>query len=325
MRKRGDYLLYDLYTKQEIHIPFRSVKTISLQLGIDYTALSKLGSGGNKSIRDRYILPSDKSRIFTIVDIDSGREYDCINNRSLFNQLGVTYTENEGKYVYELKVGRQRLASIAGRVFELKGGKKCRTFSNMKAKSVAVQKMLDRAKEHLKIKNHLYTRMYQALRRYGTKKAASYCDLSGCTNEQFYKYIEGKFTKGMTWENRNLWHLDHIKPCSSFDLTNPKDQLRCFHYTNIQPIWKSNDTAKDFGEGDLYVGNQNKSDSGDSYDYWLVDLIENEAKGTEHEMERDKLIELAKHLFNGGIRKVVPEHEDGTLKLTDSGVKLMPL
>lgn len=28
-----------------------------------------------------------------------------------------------------------------------------------------------------------------------------------------------------------------IRPCNSFDLTKPEDQLKCFHFTNLQPLW----------------------------------------------------------------------------------------
>lgn len=41
----------------------------------------------------------------------------------------------------------------------------------------------------------------------------------------------------MTWENHGKWHMDHIKPCSSFDLTDPEEQKLCNHYSNLQPLW----------------------------------------------------------------------------------------
>ena len=43
----------------------------------------------------------------------------------------------------------------------------------------------------------------------------------------------------MTWENHGQygWHVDHIKPCALFDLTKIEEQKKCFHYTNLQPLW----------------------------------------------------------------------------------------
>ena len=60
---------------------------------------------------------------------------------------------------------------------------------------------------------------------------------TGCSINFLVKHIEKQFKNGMNWENRNKWHIDHIKPCANFDLTDTKQQLECFHYTNLQPLW----------------------------------------------------------------------------------------
>ena len=57
-------------------------------------------------------------------------------------------------------------------------------------------------------------------------------------------YIESKFKEGMTWENYGTWHLDHIYPCSKFDLTKEEEQRICFHYSNLQPLWASQNMSK---------------------------------------------------------------------------------
>jgi hypothetical protein len=54
-----------------------------------------------------------------------------------------------------------------------------------------------------------------------------------------------------------VWEIDHIKPCASFDLTDIKQQKECFHYTNLQPLFKTSDIAKSFGYID-HIGNRNK-------------------------------------------------------------------
>ena len=65
--------------------------------------------------------------------------------------------------------------------------------------------------------------------------------LLGCTIPEYRAYLESKFKPGMTWENwgksRERWHIDHIVPLSSFDLTDPEQLARCYHYTNTQPLW----------------------------------------------------------------------------------------
>lgn len=66
----------------------------------------------------------------------------------------------------------------------------------------------------------------------------------GCDLEYFKQYMEYKFIEGMSWDNIGDWHIDHIKPCCSFDLTDPEEQRKCFHYTNLQPLWAIDNLRK---------------------------------------------------------------------------------
>lgn len=77
-------------------------------------------------------------------------------------------------------------------------------------------------------------------------KSAKTLELLGCSVDFFKKYLESKFEGGISWSNYGLygWHLDHVVPCSSFDLTQPEEQRRCFHYTNLQPLWAKKNLSK---------------------------------------------------------------------------------
>lgn len=70
--------------------------------------------------------------------------------------------------------------------------------------------------------------------------------LLGCTFDELKSHLQSKFKDGMTWENYGYygWHIDHIRPCASFDLANPEHQKQCFHYTNLQPLWWHENIAK---------------------------------------------------------------------------------
>lgn len=70
-----------------------------------------------------------------------------------------------------------------------------------------------------------------------TYKGNSYNKFIGCTVNQLVKYLESKFTENMSWKNHGEWHIDHIEPCTIFNLLDEKEQQRCFHYTNLQPLW----------------------------------------------------------------------------------------
>lgn len=82
---------------------------------------------------------------------------------------------------------------------------------------------------------NLRKRLYVALNKnYKTGSAIS--DL-GCSLDYLKKYLESKFDKNMNWDNYgSYWHIDHIKPLSSFDLTDIEQVKIACHYTNLQPL-----------------------------------------------------------------------------------------
>lgn len=59
----------------------------------------------------------------------------------------------------------------------------------------------------------------------------------GLTIDEFRRHIETQFTPGMSWDNYGAWHLDHIRPLISFDLTEIEQARAACHYTNYQPLW----------------------------------------------------------------------------------------
>ena len=75
-------------------------------------------------------------------------------------------------------------------------------------------------------------------------KSDSTINMLGCTINELWKHLESKFKPGMTKENHGLWHVDHIRPCASFDLTKPKEQSKCFHYSNLQALWAKENLLK---------------------------------------------------------------------------------
>jgi hypothetical protein len=95
-----------------------------------------------------------------------------------------------------------------------------------------------------KIRCGLRNRFSRAVQR-NTKAGSAVRDL-GCTIEELKSYLESKFLSGMSWDNWTAdgWHIDHIKPLASFDLTDKKQMLEACHYTNLQPLWAKDNLAK---------------------------------------------------------------------------------
>ena len=82
-------------------------------------------------------------------------------------------------------------------------------------------------------------------------------ELLGCSIKIAKEHLESKFLPTMSWENYGkYWHIDHIVPCNSFDLSTEEEQKKCFHYTNLQPLF----AVTQIINGIEYVGNLNKGD-----------------------------------------------------------------
>jgi hypothetical protein len=103
---------------------------------------------------------------------------------------------------------------------------------------------------NFKLIKTLRSRLLSAIYQKNAKKLGSTIELTGCNLQFLRDYLESKFKEGMTWFNHGEWHIDHIRPCSSFNLSDKTEQLKCFHYTNLQPLWASENISK----GNRYIG-----------------------------------------------------------------------
>jgi len=116
---------------------------------------------------------------------------------------------------------------------------------NRRAWTRAWAKERKRKSPSFDISCRLRVNLAQALSRYSSGgKSASTEAMIGCTMAEFITHLESKFRDGMSWENRKLWHIDHIIPCAAFDLTKPEEQRKCFHYSNLQPLWARDNLVK---------------------------------------------------------------------------------
>jgi hypothetical protein len=101
-----------------------------------------------------------------------------------------------------------------------------------------------------KLLKTLRSRLGNAIRNQKSYKNNKTIHLLGCSISFLKNFLETKFKEGMTWENHGEWHIDHIKPCASFNLLDEEEQKMCFHYTNLQPLWAYENLSK----GSKYTG-----------------------------------------------------------------------
>jgi hypothetical protein len=105
----------------------------------------------------------------------------------------------------------------------------------------------------------LGNRLNECLKKSKTNKNSNIISLLGCTLEECKLHLEKQFLPEMNWENHGkIWEVDHKIPCSLFDLTKKEEQKKCFHYTNLQPLFKTTEIAENFGYINE-IGNRNKS------------------------------------------------------------------
>lgn len=101
-----------------------------------------------------------------------------------------------------------------------------------------------RRKPQYAIAASLRVRIVSALKAAGASRAARTAELVGCSLEELRRHFEAQFKEGMSWENHGKWHIDHKRPCASFDLCDATEQRRCFHWSNLQPLWACENISK---------------------------------------------------------------------------------
>jgi hypothetical protein len=171
-------------------------------------------------------LKTEKGKLYTkkrrasMVYKDYHRRY-CLLNKEKQNFYNVEYYQKN----------REHLNKING------------AWSKKNRNRISLRNKERRKKDiNFKMREVLRRRIKQAIKR--GYKFTSTINLLGTSIPNVIKYLEKKFKPGMTWENHGKWHIDHIRPCAHFDLTDTKQQLECFHYTNLQPLWAFDNMSK---------------------------------------------------------------------------------
>ena len=92
------------------------------------------------------------------------------------------------------------------------------------------------------LKERVRVRVRSFINRRGHRKNSNTISMLGCDWSHLKAHLESKFTDGMSWENRGMWHVDHIIPLAS--AKSIEEVVRLCHYTNLQPLWAKDNLKK---------------------------------------------------------------------------------
>ena len=97
-----------------------------------------------------------------------------------------------------------------------------------------------------KLINNFRTAIYQVLKENQVQKNGHYFDILKYSPENLIEHLENKFKDNMTWDNYGKWHVDHIKPISSFQINEigDKEFMSCWSLENLQPLWGEENIRK---------------------------------------------------------------------------------
>jgi len=95
-----------------------------------------------------------------------------------------------------------------------------------------------------KLKKNMRKRIREMLMDFSLVKSERTVYYVGCNLEKLRNHLESTFQEGMSWENYGEWHIDHIIPCSSWNLADEKERRMCFHFSNLQALWATENISK---------------------------------------------------------------------------------
>ena len=100
---------------------------------------------------------------------------------------------------------------------------------------------MTRSKEDIEFKltSNLRNLIRSAIKRGGGIKSIKSETLIGCSIKECREHLEQQFRDGMEWDNWDLegWHIDHIRPCNSFNMEEEEQQRVAFNWRNLSPLW----------------------------------------------------------------------------------------
>ena len=115
---------------------------------------------------------------------------------------------------------------------------------NIRAKARKRVREYLKSRPQFKLREYLRNRVREVIKKQKGYKSNNTFKLLGCSPDKLRSHLEKLFKPKMSWNNYGKWHVDHIVPCSKFDLTDINQQRICFNYKNLQPLWARENIIK---------------------------------------------------------------------------------
>lgn len=187
---------------------------------------------------------------------DRLRNYDRVKSLAWYhkNRNSLTDEEKDAKRIERAKYKKQYNESLTDEQRAAAKSYFAERYQRVKRPKTAEEKAVRNANRKNKLKTDPSYRLDCAVRgvarsafkRQGYSKSESTNKLLGCSPSFLRDWISSKFKRGMTLENygHKTWHIDHIIPLSTFDLSDPNQAAIACHYTNLQPMWAKENITK---------------------------------------------------------------------------------
>lgn len=113
-----------------------------------------------------------------------------------------------------------------------------------KQKVLAQKKSKKQQNPAFRLLENMRTRLSILIKTHKGIKEQKTVEYFGCTLVELLEHLESQFEPGMSWENYGKWHVDHIIPCSSFNHSVTEEVKKCWHFSNLQPLWAKENLVK---------------------------------------------------------------------------------
>jgi len=156
------------------------------------------------------------------------KKYRKKNIEKLYENHKKWYEENKDKWKEYIKDYREKNAD---KIREIK-----RTYEKTRKDNDPIYKLI----------NNFRTAIYQVLKESNVQKNGHYFEILKYSPDELITHLEKKFIGEMSWDNYGIWHVDHIRPISSFNIQEIGDEsfMECWSLNNLQPLWGDENIRK---------------------------------------------------------------------------------